>query len=138
MILRNVTSCVLVDRLQRFERTCCIRLQVKQDYEDCGKIPSKHDMSSHLSNCTASIPEDHKTLLRENKKFVHAGQYGRYSDYTIKCTTKELWSDCWYEQEMFLFSRAGLGPTYPPIPGVKQPGRKADHSSPSSAEVKNE
>ena len=37
---------------------------------------------------------------------------------------------------MFLFSTAGLDPTYPPIPGVKQPGRKADHPSPSSAEVK--
>jgi hypothetical protein len=38
-----------------------------------------------------------------------------------------------------------LGPTQPPIqwvfgtisPGIKQPGHEADHSPPSSAEVKN-
>jgi hypothetical protein len=51
--------------------------------------------------------------------------------------------------EIFLFitavSRLSLGPTHPPIQwvpgalsmGVKRPGREADHSSPSSAEVKN-
>jgi len=41
--------------------------------------------------------------------------------------------------------RSALGPTQPPIqcvlvvvsPGVKRPDRKADHSSPSVAEVKN-
>jgi hypothetical protein len=49
---------------------------------------------------------------------------------------------------IFLFStasRPALGPTQPPIrwvlralsPGVKQPGCEADHSPPSSAEVKN-
>jgi hypothetical protein len=48
---------------------------------------------------------------------------------------------------IFLFttiSRTALGSTQPPMqsvpgalsPGVKQPGRKADHSPPSSAEVK--
>jgi hypothetical protein len=43
-------------------------------------------------------------------------------------------------------SRSALGPTQPPVqwvpealfPGVKRPGRKADHSPPSSDEVKNE
>jgi hypothetical protein len=51
--------------------------------------------------------------------------------------------------EFFLFttaSRPALGPTQPLIKrvqgalslGVKQPGREADHSAPSSAEVKNE
>jgi hypothetical protein len=42
-------------------------------------------------------------------------------------------------------SRPALGPTQPPIPwaprdlspGIKQPGSEADHSPPSSAEVKN-
>jgi hypothetical protein len=42
-------------------------------------------------------------------------------------------------------SRQDLGPTQPPIqwvamdifPGVKRPGREADHSPPRSAEVKN-
>jgi hypothetical protein len=49
---------------------------------------------------------------------------------------------------IFLFStasRPALGPTQPPIhwvpgalsPGIKRPGREADHSPPSSAEVKN-
>jgi hypothetical protein len=49
---------------------------------------------------------------------------------------------------IFLFttaSRTALGPTQPPIEwvpgalslGVKRPGREADHSPPSSAEVKN-
>jgi hypothetical protein len=41
--------------------------------------------------------------------------------------------------------RPALGPTHPPIqgipgalfPAVKRPGREADHSPPSSAEVKN-
>jgi hypothetical protein len=52
------------------------------------------------------------------------------------------------ELGIFLFttvSRTGLGPTQPPIQwvpralslGVKRPGREADHSPPSSAEVKN-
>jgi hypothetical protein len=50
--------------------------------------------------------------------------------------------------KIFLFyvaSRPTLGPTQPPIqwvpragfPWIKRPGRKADHSPPSSAEVKN-
>jgi hypothetical protein len=49
---------------------------------------------------------------------------------------------------IFLFttaSRTALGPTQPPIQwvrgalslGIKRPGRKANHSPPSSAEVKN-
>jgi hypothetical protein len=50
-------------------------------------------------------------------------------------------------QEIFLFSAAfvpSLGPVQPPIqwvpgplPAVKRPGSKADHSLPSFAEVKN-
>jgi hypothetical protein len=44
-----------------------------------------------------------------------------------------------------IVSRLALGPTQPPIqwvlgtlsPGVKRPGRQADHSPPSSAKVKN-
>jgi hypothetical protein len=53
------------------------------------------------------------------------------------------------ELGIFLFttaSRTALGSTQPPIQrlpgafslGVKQPGREADHSPPSSAEIKNE
>jgi hypothetical protein len=55
----------------------------------------------------------------------------------------------WYGLEIFLLtttSRLALGPTQPPIQwvlgalsfGVKQLGHEADHSPPSSAEVKNE
>jgi hypothetical protein len=55
--------------------------------------------------------------------------------------------DSWQGLGIFLFttaSRTALGPTQPPIqwvlgalsPGIKRPGREADHSPPSSAEVK--
>jgi hypothetical protein len=55
--------------------------------------------------------------------------------------------DSWQGLRIFLFtmvSRTALGPTQPPIQwvpgavslGVKRPGREADHSPPSSAEVK--
>jgi hypothetical protein len=55
--------------------------------------------------------------------------------------------DSWRGLGKFLFttaSRTALGPTQPPIQwvpgtlslGVKRPGREADHSPPSSAEVK--
>jgi hypothetical protein len=55
--------------------------------------------------------------------------------------------DSWRGLGIFLFttaSRMALGPTQPPIQwvpgapslGVKRPGREADHSSPSSAEIK--
>ena len=77
MILRNVTSCSLVHRLQRLGRTCCIRLQDKQDYEDCGKIPSKLDMSSHLPNCMASTP---KTITLSTAKIPNL------------CSTRTAWS----------------------------------------------
>jgi hypothetical protein len=56
--------------------------------------------------------------------------------------------DSQQDLEIFLFptvSRTALGPTQPPVPwvpgalslGVKRPGREANHSPPSSAEVKN-
>jgi hypothetical protein len=59
--------------------------------------------------------------------------------------------DWWFESRyglgfffFFTVSRPALGPTQPPIQwiteavslGVKRPGREADHSPPSSAEVK--
>jgi hypothetical protein len=55
--------------------------------------------------------------------------------------------DSWWELAIFLFttaSRTALGPAQPPIQwvpgalfmGVNQLGHEADHSSPSSAEVK--
>jgi hypothetical protein len=56
--------------------------------------------------------------------------------------------DSWWKQETFLYStasRPALGPTQPLIewvpgaisPTVNRPGREADHSPPSGAEVKN-
>jgi hypothetical protein len=56
--------------------------------------------------------------------------------------------DSWWGLGIFLFttmSRLALGLTQPPIQwvsgeislGVKRPGREADHSPPSSAEVRN-
>jgi hypothetical protein len=54
------------------------------------------------------------------------------------------WFDSQQGMEIFLFSAASrpvLERTQPPIQwvprGVKQPGSEADHSSPSSTEVKN-
>jgi hypothetical protein len=60
----------------------------------------------------------------------------------------DLWFKSRQEMRIFLFttaSRPALGPTKPLIqwvtralsPGVKRPWREADHSPPSSAEVKN-
>ena len=96
MILRNVTSCSLVDRLQRFGKTCCIRLQDIEDYEDCGNMPSKSDMSSHLPNCTTSHPRRPQySPPRKSQICVNPGQHGRYSDYTIRWAKKKLWSDWW-------------------------------------------
>jgi hypothetical protein len=56
--------------------------------------------------------------------------------------------ESWYELGIFLLStasRLALGPTQPPIQwvtwalslGIKRPGREADHSPPTSAEIKN-
>jgi hypothetical protein len=58
----------------------------------------------------------------------------------------DRWFESWQGLGIFLFttvSRAALGPTQPPFQWVagalslvvKRPGREADHSSPSSAEV---
>jgi hypothetical protein len=72
------------------------------------------------------------------KKNIEAG-IAQYSD--------GLWAgwpgfDSWEGQDIFLYtmSRPTLERTQPPIQwyqGVEQPGHEADHSPPSSAEVKN-
>jgi hypothetical protein len=65
-----------------------------------------------------------------------------------KCLIGVLGFDSWRGLGFFLFttaSRPALGPIQPPIQwvpgalslGVKRPVREADHSPPSSAEVKN-
>lgn len=54
-------------------------------------------------------------------------------------TTKESWFDSQWEQEFFLFCKLShLVGTRTFFIGVKQPELEADHSSLSSAEVKNE
>jgi hypothetical protein len=55
---------------------------------------------------------------------------------------RELGFDSWKGQEIFLFPsvQAGSGAQTAPYPlrsGAKAPGREADHSPPSSAEIKN-
>jgi len=73
----------------------------------------------------------------------------QYSNQSTGLTSETSRFDSQQGQEIFLFSkesRPSLRPTLPPaqrIPEVlsskvKRPGREADHSPPSSAEVKNE
>jgi hypothetical protein len=68
-------------------------------------------------------------------------------DSSVSIVTR-LWAgqlgfDSWQRQGFFVFttaSRLVLGPIQPPtqwVPGVKWSGHEADHSPPSSAEVKN-
>jgi hypothetical protein len=70
---------------------------------------------------------------------------GKFLDYLIHVN---LLNDSWRGPGIFFFStasRTALAPTQPPIQwvrgalslGVKRPGREADHSPPSSAEVRN-
>jgi hypothetical protein len=69
----------------------------------------------------------------------------RYSD---RLRARRPGFDSRQRQELFLYStesKPALGPTEPPIqwvpgtisPEVKRPGREADHSPPSSTQVKN-
>jgi hypothetical protein len=68
------------------------------------------------------------------------GNLSRYSD---GLRAERLVLDSRQGQDIFFFSaasRLALGPTQPPIqwvPVVKGPGREANHSPPSSVEVKN-
>jgi hypothetical protein len=70
-----------------------------------------------------------------------------HDNFAKSWTIGVLGFDCWWAQGIFLFTtapRTALGPTQPPIqwiPGalsleIKRLGREADHSHPSSAEVK--
>jgi hypothetical protein len=71
-----------------------------------------------------------------------------YAKNLIQWTAEESGFDCREGQDIFLLSiisRSSLGLTQPPVqwlpislsPGLKRQGRKADHSPPSSVEVKN-
>jgi hypothetical protein len=85
-----------------------------------------------------------KWLLISNAKVKNAWSCTSISPHVFMS-----WCLCaWHELGIFVFttaSRQALGPTQPPIQwvpgvltlGVKRPGREADHSLPSSAEVKN-
>jgi hypothetical protein len=62
----------------------------------------------------------------------------RYSDW-LRAGRPRFRSSSPGRIKKFLFSklsRPALGSTQPPIPGVKRPGREADHSPVTSAEVK--
>jgi hypothetical protein len=73
--------------------------------------------------------------------------YGMWAAGMFRCSTGSVpFYACplqWTLQLISLrwsMSRPGLGPTQPPVqwlPGEKRPGSEADHSPPSSAEVKN-
>jgi hypothetical protein len=67
-----------------------------------------------------------------------AWTFARSCNRTNRCYTVKIFYEGF---RIFLFttvSRPAVGPAKPPgYLGVKRPGRKADHSPPSSAEVKN-
>jgi hypothetical protein len=81
------------------------------------------------------------------RTLLHVGTYFNFI-WAMSWMFGVLEFDSRRELGSFLFiiaSRPALGPTQPPIQwvpgalslGVKRPGREADHSPPSSAEVKN-
>jgi hypothetical protein len=80
-------------------------------------------------------------------KFLEPGECSRYRDW-LWAVRPRGWSSSLGRGKIFLFStssRPVLGPTQPPIQwvlgalslGVKRLGCEADHSVPTSAEVKN-
>jgi hypothetical protein len=82
------------------------------------------------------------------RKFIKLKYIFMYYDWDTGWTIGVLGFDSRRELGIFIFttaSRTALGPTQPPIQGVpgalslgvKRPGREADNSPPSSAEVKN-
>jgi hypothetical protein len=72
---------------------------------------------------------------------IHNKELGYPKQFSVWLHTG-LGFDPWQRQIIFplaTVSRPALRPTQPPVPGGKAlPKRDADHSSPSSAEVKNE
>jgi len=100
---------------------------------------------SHLVSCilewVSSYPE--AAIYTENEKAFFLVQILPHTGWTIGV----LGFDCRRGLGIFLFttaSRTALGPSQPPVQwvsgslslGVKGPGREADNSPPSSAEVK--
>jgi hypothetical protein len=89
-----------------------------------------------LGDREKSVLIDYFISLARNIRFY------TFPDPRIFCATRAI-SNCKCSQMPSLFCVA-LGPSQPPIQwvlgalslGVKWPGREADHSSPSSAEVK--
>jgi hypothetical protein len=99
-------------------------------------------------------------LMKRNSNFRHNISTNKENMFYLKCVythllTSENSRDSsvdigtgWTRDKICLLSiaaRPALGLTQPPMqwvrgalsPGVKRPGREADHSPPSSAEVKN-
>jgi hypothetical protein len=94
----------------------------------------------------------HFTLLNKLFQLASNATYAQSRDSAIGVATgyglndrgSEFESRQGQEFYFFMSSRPALGPTQPPIqwvpgalsPGVKRPGREADHSPPTNAEVK--
>jgi hypothetical protein len=74
------------------------------------------------------------------------GKHSRYTDWLRAGRTRDLSSSPGRIKKFLFFTSSGpvLGPTQPPIlwaqealsPWVKRPGREANHSPPTSAELK--
>jgi hypothetical protein len=93
--------------------------------------PSCHITS--IPSFTVCLLELHLLKTTNHKQF----------NYAVFCIQLFVFLDSRQGQESFLYSAVSipaLGPTQPPIqrvPEVKRPGREADHSPPSNAEVEN-
>jgi hypothetical protein len=74
-------------------------------------------------------------LTYNGRWLTEAGSLSRYSYQATLSTSEGSWFDSWQGQDSFLLSlpfRPALGPTKPRM----RPGLEANHSHPSSAEVK--
>jgi hypothetical protein len=110
--------------------------------------PNTSLLQIHCTNKLFSCEYTHiflgATIFSRN--WYSAGQRSQYSDWLLAGRSRGQ-NSCPGEVEIFHFSMSSgpaLGCTQPPIqwvsealsPGVKRPGREADHSPPTSAEVK--
>lgn len=85
-----------------------------------------------------------KYIISHSVQISELQQFSQYSNQAVGGANKESWLNIRKVKDILLFSKMSvqaLKPTQHPtqlIPEVKRPGRKADQSPPSSAEIKNE